>query len=202
MFEFLWAVFILGLPVAFMSWYLMYRLYQSGRVAKGASFARVKSAFGNINGKNKGKNGEKKDGNKPDDVPELNFAERRWVKFGGGFYGVTALVTWIIIEHGEGLSFIGNFPGFAEMFNDGIVNFIIAFLVNQFQNFIAALLWLFYWLEEGRSLLIWIGVPYIAYLAGVFVAGKSRNELVQLWNNRRIPGTKSSKEGSLTDKDH
>jgi hypothetical protein len=171
-FEILWAMFILGLPVAFMSWYLISRLYESGRISKEDDFRTLKESVKKIKKSTK----ENKD--------DFNFAERRWMKFGGGFYGITAFTTWITIEVGEALNFIGNFPGLAEIFKDGIGSFIMNFFINQLQNFISALIWFTYWPDKGDFFLIWIAVPYLAYLLGIFVAGKSWNEINTVWRKR------------------
>ena len=105
------------------------------------------------------------------------------MKFGGGFYGVTAFITWIYIELGEAVSFILNFSGFAELFKDGIGSFLIDLMVNQFQNFITAMIWFTYWADGERSILVWVVVPYLAYLAGLFAAGKSVPELKLAFQN-------------------
>ena len=164
-FEILWAMFILGLPVGLMSWYLVDRLYQTGRISREDDFQTLRKNVRKIK-KNTKKNTE-----------GFNFAERRWMKFGGGFYGITAFTTWITIELSEALSFVGNFPGLSEMFKDGIGSFILNFFVNQLQNFISALIWFSYWPDEDRSFLTWIAVPYFAYLLGIFAAGKTWNEI-------------------------
>ncbi len=169
-FEILWAVFILGLPVTAMSWYLVNRLYKSGKLSKSDDFQSVKSSVANL----------KK--NSAEESSGFNFAEQRWMKFGGGFYGVTALTTWILIELGEVLSFVGSFPGIDELFKDGIGAYLVDLMLNQFQNFISSLIWFAYWAEGDRNLLVWLIVPYLAYLTGLFAAGKSMDELKQVWD--------------------
>ncbi len=164
LFEILWAMTILGLPVALLSWYLFNRLYSSGRIAHGSDYKTVKSDLSSL------KKSLKK--SKSDD-----FFEHRWMKFGGGFYGVTALATFFLIEFGEVWNLVFHFPGFEALFGDGLVTFVVNLLVNQFQNFISALVWFAYWIDEGDSIFVWIGVPYAAYLLGLNVAGKSLEEM-------------------------
>lgn len=165
-FEILKAIIVLGIPVALMSWYLMSRLQSSGYLTKGEDYKAVKSNLGKLKKKYKSKDGE------------LGPLESKWMKFGGGFYGITALTTLIPIEVGEAIGFLANFPGLGELFKDGIIGFVIDLLINQLQNFITALLWFFYWSEDG-SILVWVAVPYGAYLCGLYVAGKSWAELQQ-----------------------
>lgn len=160
-FEILEAIFKLGMPVGLLSWYLINRLYQSGKIARDADLKTIRASLNSI----------KKDFNKKD--RSTGFAERRWMKFGGGFYGITALATFVLIELGEGLSFVSNFAGFGELFKDGFASFVISLLLNQFQNFISALVWFVYWIDEDNSIFIWVGVPYLAYLCGLLLAGRS-----------------------------
>jgi hypothetical protein len=39
--------------------------------------------------------------------------------------------------------------------------------VNQLENFISAITWFAYWADEDRSIFIWVGIPYAAYLLGI-----------------------------------
>jgi hypothetical protein len=160
-FEILEAIFKLGMPVGLLSWYLINRLYDTGRIAKDADMKTIRASLDNI----------KKDFKQK--KKSTGFAEKKWMKFGGGFYGITALATFVLIELGEGISFILNFPGFGELFKDGLGSFIINLLLNQFQNFISALVWFAYWVDEEDSIFIWVGVPYLAYLCGMLLAGRS-----------------------------
>ncbi len=166
-FEILGAICVLGIPVGAMSWFLVRRMYQSGRISRDADFNTVKSNVRDVKKESKGQT----DG---------DFIQTKWMKFGGGFYGITALTTLILIEIGEGASFVANFPGNVSLEN-GLIAFIISVLLNQFQNFISAFLWFGYWADEGRSIFVWVGVPYIAYLLGMYAAGKSWDELVDAW---------------------
>jgi hypothetical protein len=72
-FEILEAIFKLGVPFGLLSWYLINRLYQSGKIAR---YANLKTIITSLNSIKKGFN--KKD-------RSTGFAERRWMKFGGGF---------------------------------------------------------------------------------------------------------------------
>jgi hypothetical protein len=187
----MWAFFILGLPVAVMSRYIVQRLYRSGRLRPNDDFRTLRKNVGNIK-KRKG-----------DEAGEDNFAQQKWMKFGGGFYGITAFTTWIMIELGEALSFVGNLSvNISGIFENGIGSFIIGFFVNQLQNFVSALIWFTYWTDDDRSMLVWVAVPYVAYLAGLFVAGKSWSDLMQIWNEVRNPHERESNPGGGSEENH
>ena len=186
--ELLWASLALGLPVAAMSWYLARRLYRSGKLSINDDLRAVRKNIGKIRRKDKNHS------------QQANFLEKRWMKFGGGFYGITAVTTWLIIELGETMQFIVNFPGVSAILGNGIGSFIFNFFVNQLQNFLTALLWFTYWGDDGRNVIIWIAVPYVAYLAGIFFARKSKSELIQMWNDhvKHNPDNENHDDNSAT----
>ena len=170
-FEILWAVVALGLPVTVMTWYLVNRLYQSGKITTGSDRESVKESFRQA----------KKDW-KENKKQSTDFLEQRWLRFGGGFYGITALVTFLLIETREIAGFIFNFPGFAELFKDGVVSLLVDIFVGQIQNFVSAMVWFTYWADTRQLMWVWAVVAYAAYWLGLSVATKSLEELLSDWN--------------------
>jgi len=186
------AIAHLGLPVLVLTWWIMSRLYNSGQLERGHDLHNVKF---NLKALKKGlkksaqrseKKSEKKSSNEvSEEAPEktekrtgntqatVGYLEKRWMKFGGGFYGLTALVTFIAIEIADTTQFIVHFPGLAELFKAGIISFLVGILVNQIQNFVTALVWFTYWLEGDRHILVWVLVPYASYLLGLKLASRS-----------------------------
>jgi hypothetical protein len=160
------AIIVLGIPVMLMSWYLTSRLQGTGHLTKGEDYKTVKSNLSSLKETYKSKPGQ------------LGLLESKWMKFGGGYYGITALTTLVLVELGDAFHFVFNFPGLGELLDAGIISFVIDLLVNQLENFITALLWFLYWSEDG-SILVWLLVPYGAYLCGLHVSGKSWSELRQ-----------------------
>jgi hypothetical protein len=157
--ELLEAVIKLGLPVFGVSWWAIHRLYKKGDITPGADHRTVKSdlkAFRKKWRKNKG--------------TEHDLMENKWMRFGGGFYGITALTTFILIELGEVIGFFQNLSAIGDLFNNGVIALVVDILVGQIRNFISALIWFTYWADEDRSIFIWIGVAYASYLLGIFRA--------------------------------
>ena len=68
------------------TWYLLRRLYRAGKIEQGVDFETLKTQLKGIKQDSKGEG-------KSDD-----FLHRNWMKFGGGFYGITAVATLILIE--------------------------------------------------------------------------------------------------------
>ena len=102
----------------------------------------------------------------------LNPVHDKWLAFGGGFYGIVALITYAVIEW-EDVSRIvlnlGGLVGFIRNFNVGI---IVEILVESIKNFIAAVTWPVYWLANLRTgePWLWILVAYGAYWLGLRAA--------------------------------
>jgi hypothetical protein len=163
--EFLEAVFKLGLPVLLLSWALINRLYRTGKITEGADPKAVKFTLKQLK-----KGWDKEDRSKSD------FAQNKWMRFGGGFYGVTALATFIIMEVTDALSFLWDFPGFTELFKGGLVSFVIGLVTNQFETFISSLIWFAYWSGDDHTLIVWVIIPYLGYLAGLNLASRSLPE--------------------------
>jgi hypothetical protein len=186
------AIIKLGLPVMGLSWLLVHRRYQSGEIAFGADHKEIKSSLKQFKKNWRKEKKERKERGEPGDrkakakgkFNSYDMMENKWMRFGGGFYGVTALTTFLVIELGEAISFISNLPALAGLFEDGVFDLIISILVNQLQNFLAALIWFTYWIDEGGSIFIWIGVPYVSYLLGIKLGSRSLVEVSEssaLW---------------------
>lgn len=163
-FDILAAFFTLGVPVFLITWYLFRRLYRTGKLEQGVDFETLKSSL----------KGMKKE-EKSDD-----FLHRNWMKFGGGFYGITAVATLILIEIADLFALIRDFPGIAALLENGLVSLLVDFIINQIENFFTAILWFAHWGDGGGGVIIWALVAYGCYYLGVRVSEKSIEEW-QLW---------------------
>lgn len=170
MFEILSAVFTLGVPVFLVTWYLLRRLYRSGKLEQGVDFETLKTRLKGI----------KKEQESSDD-----FLHRNWMKFGGGFYGITAVATLILIELADLLNFISNFPGIAALIEKGPVSLFADFIVNQIENFFTSILWFAHWGDDGSGVLIWAISAYACYYLGVRAAERSLEEWQSWWEWRQ-----------------
>ncbi len=158
-FDIFQAIAILGLPVAGLSWLLFNRLYSTGKLDRNANHKSIRSGLKGI-----------KKAAKDPASRDRDFFQNRWMKFGGGFYGVVGLWTFIAIEISDLVSFVWNFPGIDKLLEDGLINLIISTLINQLMNFISALIWFTYWPSAERNLLVWAAIAYLGYLLGISIA--------------------------------
>ena len=103
----------------------------------------------------------------------------KWAKFGGGFYGMVAFFTYIVIEIKEIIGMVVSLGGFIDFLKQLDIGLIISILVDAFTNFIAAMVWPAYWLKriDTDQTWLWFVVAYWGYWAGL--------KLAQLLHQRR-----------------
>ncbi|MCB1645746.1 MAG: hypothetical protein KDI36_09845 [Pseudomonadales bacterium] len=173
--DILTASLFLGLPVMLVSWWVLNKLYDDGKLERSSDSKSVSKGLKSLKRSWK------------DEKDSAGFLEKRWMKFGGGFYGLTALLTFIWIEITGAFDFVFNFPGFEALFRDGVISFLVSVLINQVQNFVTAFLWFFYWPDEGtdRHLLVWVLVPYGAYWLGMQLASREWDDWLDLYDDWR-----------------
>lgn len=101
-----------------------------------------------------------------------NIVMSKWVAFGGGFYGVMALLTYLVVEFYEVVDFLTSEETMWATITSLGVNDVFAFFINSLMNFVTAIAWPFYWLRNihGYSAWIWFVVVYVGYLAGQTLA--------------------------------
>ncbi len=102
----------------------------------------------------------------------LDLLNSKWVSFGGGFYGLAALVTFFVIEALEVISFVSAATGI-DYFIDAIsISTLIAIFVESFTNMIDAIIWFTYWPDKTGigNAWIWLIMAYAGYQLGEFLA--------------------------------
>ena len=114
------------------------------------------------------KNKKVSGGNEAAPRPVMNPVHNKWLSFGGGFYGVVALLTYIVVELAEVRDFMANLGGFFQMLSNLSIDLLIGFIIDSVMNFVTAIAWPFYWINEIRSSHIWTWfvAAYAGYWAG------------------------------------
>ena len=153
------AIVELGLPVAALSWLLFYRLYSRGELQRDADRKAIRAGLKQI-----------RQESKKSKMPVDSILQKKWMRFGGGFYGLAALWTLIVIEVGGAAATIAHPSSIETMFKGGLFDFIINWVVNQFSTFLQALLWFNWWAQRGQSQAAWFVVALIGYTAGLELA--------------------------------
>ena len=103
---------------------------------------------------------------------ELLFLHSKWVTFGGGFYGLLALLTFIYIELEQSIQFVLNatdLQAYLDLFSFGA---IVSMLVESLLNMIKAALWFAYWPDVFDMVngFVWVITAYLGYRMGAKLA--------------------------------
>jgi hypothetical protein len=158
--NYLAAIFKLALPVAILTFVMVSWALKKGHVKENLT---VKAMQKEMKARSKDKSKDK---------PKHDLFHRQWVKFGGGFYGIVALYTYILVEWQELRGFIASFGGLLAFIDQLSINTVIQIFVEGLKNFITAISWPVYWIEEFDSNHIWIwgGLAYGGYWLGAKAA--------------------------------
>jgi hypothetical protein len=159
------AVFIAGLPVAAFTlalvWWSLSRGHFRETTDSKALGLEIKRMAKTSRKAAKNKNGEDKNPQHP--------LQKKWAKFGGGFYGIVAFFTYIVVEIAEITTMISNFGGFIGFLQNIDLSVIIRILIDALTNFIRAMVWPVYWMEriDTNQVWIWFVVAYGGYWVGL-----------------------------------
>lgn len=157
--ELLHALFELGLPVMVLSWLLFYRLYSRGELARDADHKSIDTRL-------KAMRKTEKESQETSD----SLMHAKWMKFGGGFYGVAAAWTLIYIEVSGFVGTVLHPSALLNMFHKGIGDFIAQKMSGQITTLVDAATWFAWWPEKGHGPVLWFVVAYAAYILGLNLA--------------------------------
>ena len=164
--EVFWAMLIVGVPVAAftlaMVWFALQRGYLQESLDTKALQREIKTLSRN----------DKKVRKEGGDVPKQHPVQKKWMKFGGGFYGIVAFFTYIVVEVIEISTMIINFGGFFDFLKQLDIGIIIDIFVQALTNFISAMVWPMYWMNriETDQTWIWFVIAYAGYWLGIKLA--------------------------------
>jgi len=101
-----------------------------------------------------------------------NVLMSKWIEFGGGFYGVMAVLTYLVVEFNEVIDFLtSEHTVFATLAAITLGN-LVEFFVDSIMNFITAITWPVYWIgkTEYFSFWVWFIAVYMGYYLGQMLA--------------------------------
>lgn len=157
MLEFIEAVFKAGVPVGAVSFMLYFYSLKGGQFTETGNLKRLKAE---MKAYKKSKAHKKKSG---------NILHDKWMKFGGGFYGVMAFWTYLTVEMKEIWDFFEGVSGWPQLVELLTFSNLVRLLIDSITNFITAITWPFYWMNElsGNSDIMWLLVVYGGYSLGM-----------------------------------
>ncbi len=160
------ALFKAALPLGILSYFLFHWSLASGRLGDITGRKAFKSELKRMRREAKA---AKKAGQKH---ASANPLHNKWLKFGGGFYGLVALWTFAVIEAREVYDFFMDFTGLSGIVEQLGLGLVIEFFVNSLINFIKAIGWPGYWPQvlNSERILLWLILAYAGYWAGIRAA--------------------------------
>lgn len=163
MIEILEASVKLGLPLMGLSWLLYSWLYREGQLDSSANRKATDASLKELK-KNRKKNRNSHQGGRQ------NFLLDKWLWMGGGFYGLAALWTLIVVEIIDFFNFIFNIAEFFSQLENGLGGLISSIITNQIANLVSAFVWFNYW--SGAFNFKWVLIAYLGYIVGIKLAKK------------------------------
>ncbi len=95
----------------------------------------------------------------------------KWLRFGGGFYGLVALYTWLLIEFDDVAAFLtGSWNVIFQLNPGALIGLFIELFVESIMNFVAAIAWPLYWLSEPGNPWLLLLAAYGGYWLGIKAA--------------------------------
>jgi len=154
------AILIAGVPVALVSYY--FTVLTSKKINLKAKNAKeLKTELKQLT---------LKKGNEENAIQHM--VHKKWMKFGGGFYGVMAFITYVHIEVYQLIDFVRNFTSFQDFLDSIGLMMIINFFIEAIMNLVTAFLWFFYWYKylPIGSFWVWLIVVFLANASATIYA--------------------------------
>ncbi len=159
------ALFKAGLPVGVAAYLLVWWALRNGYLGASESVKELEKEVKRL----------AKDKESP---REGDPVHRKWLSMGGGFYGVVAMLTYIVVEVGEILDFITGFDGIGAFIDSISVGMLIGLFIEAVKNSIIAIAWPAYWLTDIQSnhIWAWFVAAYAGYWLGSSLAARNFRE--------------------------
>jgi hypothetical protein len=161
--EAFWALALVGIPITLFTLAVVWWGMRNGHFLAtndGKELRRELKAFS----KSKAKTKTEKD--------NRSLVHKNWARFGGGFYGIVAFFTYIVIEITEISTMIINLGGLWAFIQQLDIGFIIEIFIEALTNFIAAMVWPLYWMQriDTSQTWLWFIAAYAGYWLGLRIA--------------------------------
>jgi len=159
--EAIWALALVGVPIGLFTLAIAWWAMRNGHLQDADDSKAIGLALKAMSKKKVEPENDNRD-----------LISKKWTKFGGGFYGIVAFFTYIVIEVTEITTMIANIGGLWAFIKQLNINLIINFFIDALLNFITAMVWPVFWLNriDGDQPWLWFIAAYAGYLAGLQLA--------------------------------
>ena len=170
--EFFWALLMVGVPIGVFTLALVWWALKGGHFKESSDVDALKREIKAMSQGSKKGSKKKTRAEKKEESRKLHPLQRKWAKFGGGFYGIVAFFTYIVVEVLEIISMISNFGGFFDFLKQLNFDVIVQMFVQALMNFVTAMAWPAYWINriDTNQVWIWFLMAYAGYWAGLKLA--------------------------------
>ena len=171
--EFLTEVFratvTVGLPICIFTLAMVWWALHRGHFQETDS---IKGLEREIKLMSKSNNKDSDEDQAPRNNTQHDIIHKKWLKFGGGFYGIVALFTWLVIEVTDIAGMVMNFGGFLKFLQNLNIGLIVHIFIEGLTNFIVAIIWPVYWLKQidTSQTWLWFITAYCGYWLGIKLA--------------------------------
>ena len=162
--ECFWAFLMAGVPIGVFTLAIVWWALRNGHFQESLDMKALEREIEAMSSSNKK--------NKKEDKADLHPVQKKWAEFGGGFYGIVAFFTYLVVEIKEIITMISSFGGFVSFLKQLDPGVIIDMFVEALTNFITAMIWPAYWMSriETNRVWIWFVMAYLGYWLGVKLA--------------------------------
>lgn len=162
--EVIWALVLVGVPIALFTLAIVWWALQRGFFKEILDTKALGREIKGLSRKNKK--------NKTEVSAKQHPVQKEWARFGGGFYGIVAFFTYLVVEVTEIATMVMDFGGFTDFLKNLNFSLIINILVEGLTNFITAMIWPLYWMKriDTDQTWIWFVMAYMGYWAGLKLA--------------------------------
>ena len=162
--EVLSAVLVVGLPTGLFTLALVWWAMRSGHLQGSDDSKTLKSQIKALSKRKTEVGGH----------PQ-SLLQKKWAKFGGGFYGIVAFLTYIVVEITDALAAVANIGGLGEFLRQLDVGVLIDAFIESLTNFITAMIWPAYWMDRIDTQMTWLW--FVAAYAGYWFGIKAAHQL-------------------------
>ncbi len=95
----------------------------------------------------------------------VRMLRKKFIKFGGGFYGILALMTYLHVEFNQFIDFFKNFTSITDFIDSIGFKMLINFFIEAVMNLVTAFIWPVYWSNKlpVGSLWVWLLIVFLAH---------------------------------------
>jgi len=106
----------------------------------------------------------------------------KWLTFGGGFYGVVALITYLLVEWDEVVDLFTGGSNIITAITSFDIGFFIRFFIESIMNLVTAFAWPIYWMDrlDGPAFWVWFLAGWFGYEVG--------SRAARLYHQEKQPG--------------